>query len=110
KPDLVIVDIRMPVLDGLALIKHINEEMLQKPLFIIVSGYHDFTYAQQAIRYNVHDYILKPVDEKELEATLRKLATALSLRKLASLTGEKQLSESVIDILINTNFSEQDAK
>lgn len=109
-PDLVIVDIRMPVLDGLALIKQVNEELQQKPLFIIVSGYHDFTYAQQAIRYNVHDYILKPVDEKELEATLRKLASALSLRKLASLTGEKQLSESVIDTLINTSCSEQDAR
>ncbi|HIW33969.1 MAG TPA: response regulator [Candidatus Paenibacillus intestinavium] len=110
KPDLVIADIRMPILDGLALIKEVNERGKHRPLFIIVSGYHDFSYAQQALRYHVSDYILKPVDEKELEATLRRVASALSKKRLTTLTGEKPLNESVIETLLNTECSEEDEK
>jgi len=107
KPDLVIADIRMPVLDGLALIKRVKEEGEHQPLFIIVSGYHDFTYAQQALRYNVQDYILKPVDEEELEATLRKLASTLNQKRLSILTGEKPITESIIETLLQSELSEQ---
>ena len=110
KPDLVIADIRMPILDGLALIKEVNERGKHRPLFIIVSGYHDFSYAQQALRYHVSDYILKPVDEKELEATLRRVASALSKKRLTTLTGEKPLNESVIETLLNAECSEEDEK
>lgn len=107
KPDLVIADIRMPILDGLALIKRVKEEGDHQPLFIIVSGYHDFTYAQQALRYNVQDYILKPVDEEELEATLRKLAGTLNQKQLSILTGEKPITESIIETLLQSELSEQ---
>jgi len=107
KPDLVIADIRMPVLDGLALIKRVKEEGEHQPLFIIVSGYHDFSYAQQALRYNVQDYILKPVDEEELESTLRKLASTLNQKRLSILTGEKPITESIIETLLQAELSEQ---
>ncbi|MFC5470841.1 response regulator [Cohnella suwonensis] len=73
KPDLVITDIRMPVLDGLELIRRVALELDFSPAFIIVSGYNDFAYAQQAVRYGVHDFILKPIDEVEFEAALRQL-------------------------------------
>lgn len=107
KPDLVIVDIRMPILDGLGLIKHVKEEGTQRPLFIIVSGYHDFAYAQQALRYNVSDYILKPVDEDELRATLRKLASTLDKNRITTFTGEKPLAESIIETLLQTEHSDE---
>lgn len=55
-PDLVITDIRMPVLDGLELIRSVLEQSTEHPAFIILSGYSDFAYAQQAIRYGVHDF------------------------------------------------------
>lgn len=73
RPDLVVTDIRMPVLDGLELIRRVGELLLSPPAFIIISGYDDFKYAQTAVRYGVHDFILKPVDEGELEDTLHKL-------------------------------------
>lgn len=76
-PDLIITDIRMPVLDGLELIRSVLERGTQHPAFIIMSGYSDFTYAQQALRYGVHDFILKPVDDEDFSATLRKLSERL---------------------------------
>jgi len=107
KPDLVIADIRMPVLDGLALIKRVKEEGVHQPLFIIVSGYHDFSYAQQALRYNVQDYILKPVDEEELASTLRKLASTLNQKRLSILSGARPITESILETLLQSELSEQ---
>jgi two-component system, response regulator YesN len=73
KPDLVITDIRMPGLDGLELIRQIRE-CRDGIDFIIVSGYHQFEYAHNAIRYGVEDYLLKPIKKDELIAALHKIA------------------------------------
>jgi two-component system, response regulator YesN len=106
-PDLVIVDIRMPVLDGLELIRRVTESGGHQPLFIILSGYPDFSYAQQAFRYNVSDYILKPVDEQELTATLKRIANKLNQKQLLSMTREKPLDEIIIESLVQTEPDEQ---
>jgi len=79
RPELVVTDIRMPVLDGLDLIREVKERDLQEPLFIIVSGYSDFKYAQQAVRFGVQDFILKPIDKEELTGTLDRLVDQLRL-------------------------------
>ena len=68
-PDLIITDIRMPILDGLSLIQEVQS--FYHPEFIILSGYHDFSYAKTAIRLGVSDYICKPVDEDELTQAIR---------------------------------------
>lgn len=78
QPDLVITDIRMPIVDGLELIRNVKERNECNPAFVIISGYDDFKYAQQAMRYGVHDYILKPIDEEEMVSTLRKLSYTMS--------------------------------
>ena len=72
KPEIVILDICMPEMDGLELIKMIREEGIPCK-FIIVSGYRQFEYAQNALKYDVEDYILKPIDNEELNGTLEKL-------------------------------------
>lgn len=74
KPELVITDIRMPELDGLGLIRAVKEMGNTETKFIIISGYGDFNYAQQAIKYDVKDFILKPIDEEELTSSLVSLA------------------------------------
>jgi len=106
-PDLVIVDIRMPVLDGLELIRLVNAEAEHPPLFIILSGYPDFSYAQQAFRYKVSDYVLKPVDEQELTTTLKKIANTLNRKQLLSMTREKPLVEIVIESLVQAEPDDQ---
>lgn len=63
--EIVVTDIKMPVMNGLELIRRSREENISTR-FLILSGYDDFQYAQQAIRYGADDYILKPIKEEEL--------------------------------------------
>ena len=76
QPQIVITDIRMPGMDGLSLAARIAEDY-PRIRVIIISAYNDFDYAKSAIRYGVREYILKPVEEKELEGTLLRLAADL---------------------------------
>ncbi|WP_054711841.1 response regulator [Bacillus sp. JCM 19041] len=82
RPDLVITDIRMPFKDGLEMLKEAKCHYQFEA--IILSGFGEFAYAQQAIHIGVHDYLLKPVDLNELEATLRKVVTILNEKKSAA--------------------------
>lgn len=65
RPHLIITDIRMPDMNGLEFISAVRSLGIHSQI-IIVSGYNDFTYAQQAIRYGVSDYLLKPINEDNL--------------------------------------------
>ena len=78
-PDLIVTDIRMPKLNGIELIKKVKE---QNPdvHFILISAYADFHYVQEAIKLGCVDYILKPIDEKELENTLHKIVKIVNER------------------------------
>jgi two-component system response regulator YesN len=105
KPDVVITDIRMPVLDGLELIGRTLAHNPQTS-FIIVSGYNDFGYAQQAVRYGVCDFILKPIDERELTDALKQLADKIALRKLLSGGGGDLLKERMVESLIQGEFDD----
>jgi two-component system response regulator YesN len=70
-PDLILVDCKMPIMDGLQLLKEIKKRSLHVKA-IILSGYNDFMYAQQAIALGASDYLLKPPDlEKLLEVINR---------------------------------------
>ena len=80
KPDIVITDIRMPGMSGLELIEKVTGMGL-RPHFIVISGYKYFEYAQQAIKYGVEDYLLKPVDETELNEILRKICETERVRQ-----------------------------
>ena len=71
-PDVIITDIRMPFLDGLELISQVNKIHPQIKC-IILSGYSDFEYARSAIRLNVYDYLLKPIEPDSLYELLLKL-------------------------------------
>lgn len=76
KPDLLITDIKMPFMDGLSLSEIVKEE-LPKTRIIIISGYDDFEYAQQAIKIGVDQYLLKPVTRLALRNVLMELKTKM---------------------------------
>lgn len=76
EPDVVITDIRMPYMDGLTLTARIREKYPSMKI-LIFSGYDDFEYAKQAIKLNVAEYILKPVNSEELSVILKRIRVSL---------------------------------
>lgn len=72
EPDIVLTDIRMPKMDGLALCQKIHDEYTHIQTAVI-SGYSDFEYAQRAISYGVKQYLLKPLEVGELHEVLSNL-------------------------------------
>ncbi len=70
--DIVISDVKMPIVDGLELAKYINENKCHTKV-ILVSAYEQFEYAQKAIKYNVFYYLTKMIDCEELENILTRM-------------------------------------
>ena len=70
--DIVLVDMNMPFMDGIELIRRLREERPECRC-LIISGHDEFAYAQEAVRLGVEDYILKPVDADQLHAALLRL-------------------------------------
>lgn len=71
-PDLIITDIRMPGMDGLAMMEEIRK-IDSKVKVIFLTAYSDFSYAQTAIRLGAADYLLKPFEDGELESAIRRI-------------------------------------
>lgn len=83
-PDIAILDINMPEMDGLEVIRRAREQNLPTR-FLILSGYEEFSYAQKAIRYGVKNYFLKPLNTEEFRAALlQQCQEVLAGRKSAS--------------------------
>lgn len=79
KPDILITDIRMPGCSGLELIEKVKQSRPELEI-VIISGYAHFDYAQQAIKFGVGDYLLKPINKAELNSTLQKLSVRIAGR------------------------------
>ncbi|WP_243114094.1 response regulator transcription factor [Butyrivibrio sp. XB500-5] len=68
-PDIILVDIRMPFMDGLTFIKYLRE-IYENISVIVISAYSDFEYARQCIELGVEHYLLKPISENKLNETV----------------------------------------
>lgn len=98
KPDILITDIRMPFMDGLALSAQVAETMPWVHT-VILSGYDDFGYARQAISLGVKEYLLKPVSAQQLEEVLRRIAENIGREHCARADMQalhRQLASSVL--------------
>lgn len=73
QPDILLLDVQMPLKNGLDVMKEAEKAGLH-PVTIILSGYDEFKYAQQAMRYGVKEYLLKPTRAEEILACLNQLA------------------------------------
>lgn len=109
QPNLLITDIRMPGYSGIELVQRAKE--LQPNLhFIVISGYRKFEYAQNALKYGVEDYLLKPIKQDELTGILLRLKdklgeeAALELRLKKS--GERQ-QELLMEALADASERQQ---
>jgi len=72
--DLVIADVMMPVMTGLELLETVKREKISEAGVVILSGYSEFAFAQQAMRFGCIDYLLKPVERDDLLAILHKFS------------------------------------
>ena len=86
RPHIVITDMRMPGLDGSALLKTVNDQY-DDMMIIAMSGYNDFIYLKQAIRSSAVDYLLKPVNPEELNEALSKSVHRLNEKRKERLSG-----------------------
>lgn len=76
KPDIIIADIRMPGMDGIELLKRLKEKC-EDLIFIFLSGYNLFEYAQKAVSLGAFHYLLKPIKTEELDNVLKKAESLL---------------------------------
>ncbi|MBN1649302.1 MAG: response regulator [Spirochaetales bacterium] len=98
KPDIIMTDIRMPGMDGLELLRQVSEIEDYRPDWIIISGYDDFSFARNAMRYGVKYYLLKPVDESELRKILEQITESRKQEKILGTLNivEKRLAISAL--------------
>lgn len=100
KPDLVITDIKMPIMDGLEMLQDFKERDFE---VIIITGYGEFEYAKKAIHLDVYDYLLKPIDEDKFCQIVKEVVKKISEKRIFH-----QLKTSIKDIdnikLLDTEF------
>lgn len=99
QPDLVITDIKMPVMDGLTMIEK-GIELGFSFLSVILTSYSDFEYAKQSIHLQVFDYLLKPINEEVLKKLIKKIEQALENERsipVADISSYSQVFNSTID-------------
>lgn len=90
EPDILLTDIKMPGLTGLDLIKEVRK-LLPSLRIIIISGFNDFEYAKTAMKYGITDYLLKPIDEKELIQVLERMISEITVQ--ARLKKDKEIEQ-----------------
>lgn len=101
KPDLVITDIKMPLLNGIDMLQKLDKQYdFEK---IILTSYGEFEYAKQAINLKVFDYLLKPIDEDKLKEVIEKVKLKIEdkkmLRKIKTVVKDYKSIE-----LVNTEY------
>ncbi|WP_205700234.1 response regulator [Erysipelothrix sp. HDW6A] len=78
KPDIIILDINMPIMDGIQLLEKLPRHTYA---VIIISGHSEFSYAKKAIEYGVSEYLLKPLDHDELVQSLHRAIQDIEMRR-----------------------------
>ena len=116
KPDIMLIDINMPFLNGLDFLNKVNK-FIPDAITIIISGYDEFEYARKALQLGVFDYILKPVNRKKLIDTLLRAIDAYNkkmrekeYKKLTQIEFKENKTysqESFLKKCIENNFEEK---
>lgn len=119
KPDILITDIRMPFLDGIALCREVRRVMPWIQI-VILSGFDSFEYAKQAISLGVQEYLLKPISADELKSVLARLVASIEkeqmerrdLEKLRQQmrNGKMLVQDQVISNVIMNGVSENEGR
>lgn len=106
--DIVLADIRMPIMNGLELIKELNR-LSDYYVPIIISSYSEFAYAQKALSLGVINYLLKPVDFSELTCSIESAKRKIDQHRIACSSLDYRLDEQALYLinLLNDNFRDK---
>ena len=98
RPDIVIMDINIPIMNGLNVIQ-LSRMKNPNTAFVIVSGYDDFSYCREALRLQITDYILKPVNYEEFGTCIDNLKISLFEQRVSAvMESEKQEERTITGI------------
>jgi len=109
-PDIVLTDVRMPFLGGLDFIREAQKEH-PHIVYLIISGHDEFSYAQQAVKLGVDEYILKPIEIVDLKESLKRIKTSIEDRKKKiheTLQMKDKLKESLFRDIILKSIGRKD--
>lgn len=99
QPDIILLDINMPIINGLELLEATKNQYLFST--IILSGYDDFSYAKKAIDFGVDTYLLKPIEEDKLYTAIEKAKESIKLKRKYALIENRKVQikeEKVLNI------------
>ena len=65
--DLILSDIKMPIMTGIQFVEKANKELKHPPIFLVLSGYDEFTYVRDVMKNGAFNYLLKPIKKDELK-------------------------------------------
>ena len=112
KVDILITDIKMPKMDGLELMRNIKQKNLNMKT-IILSGYSEFDYAREAARLGIENYLLKPIEEEELSATLLTTVEKLEVElknKLEQISGLEIIKRNILYRWVTGSIADSELK
>lgn len=98
-PDIVITDVKMSGMSGLEMIEQLQERISCE--YIILSGYDEFAFAKKAMYLDVHAYLLKPVDDEELEEAIKDAIRRIEEKKAVYQSLSKKMEEGEVPELKN---------
>lgn len=113
QPDVVISDVKMPVMDGMELVRTLNERNYDG-IVVVLSGYNEFSYAKSTLEMGVYKYILKPIDNDELVSTVLGAIKKLEQKRKTNLymsdfnVGIPVIKNRLVDNLFRGDFDEKD--
>ena len=109
-PHMMICDIKMPVMDGLELLKILSEQEIDIST-VILSGFDDFAYVKGAMKYKVENYLLKPIDREELFSTLLNITEKLDKTRNSAMRVQESndiLRTNILNRLIGNRISAEE--
>lgn len=107
KIDVMFTDIRMPKMGGIELVKAM-QECEHIPLTVAVSGYDDFSYAVEMLRYGAREYVLKPVDRDKIKEILVKLNDEIEQKQQKSVENRNISYQQLKYFILQENMSEEE--
>ncbi len=107
KIDMMITDIRMPKMDGITLVKQM-QDLPNKPAVLVVSGYDDFNYAVEALRSGVKDYLLKPIEREKFYKVIAHVQEELENKEEETVITKKIGSQQLKYLLLNKTIASEE--